>query len=103
MMEWIARFWSMVTPSNFTGAKQRQRPTQEESITSAYIKQSRQLVELLTRQQETLDRIVAAKFDRPIAAQMEPVKADKPPDSMLFDTLFVESDAEFLEKTKTLN
>ncbi len=78
-------------------------PSQEESITQAYIKQNRALVALLEKQQDTLDRIVAAKFDRPIGAAIEQIKPDTPPEAMLFDALFAESDTEFLAKAETLN
>lgn len=100
MWAWIKQFLSTDTPSSSTAAS---KPlTQEESITQAYIKQNRQLVTLLQKQQDTLDRIVAARYDRAVTAPIEQID-NRPPDAMLFDVLGCESDAEFMEKAATLN
>lgn len=98
MKAWIKRFWSTATRSRTA----RPKSTQEESITAAYIRQNRALVDLLKRQQETLDRIVAAKFDRPITPPGEQID-NAMPSTMLNDVLFAESDAEFLEKSERLH
>lgn len=97
----IKRFLSIDTPLRSTPPN-KPALTQDETITQAYIRQNKQLVTLLQKQQETLDRIVAAKYDRPVTAPIEQID-NRPPDAMLFDVLGSESDAEFLEKAATLN
>lgn len=74
------------------------KPERTDKLTLALIESNKALTRLCEKQQETLDRIVAAKFDRPVAMPSEAQEDNRPPQSMLYDVLFAESDAEFIEK-----
>lgn len=96
-MEFLLRFIATI---------RQKQPSAAESLIA---EQFRVLSDLCRRQQETLDRIVAAKFDKPFLPA-QPANAANPtmPDYMLQDqpmsaesdlagALTVESDADFLE------
>lgn len=59
------------------------------------------LLALTSRQQETIDRVIVAKFDRPVVAAGEDAAAAVQPVMIpiehLADVMEIESDAEFLE------
>lgn len=79
------------------------KPSQSSALESAFLEQSRALIELAKRQQETLDRIVTARYDRPFAPVIHPQPNATMPDYMLDDqntlnaALTAESDSEFLK------
>lgn len=94
MLDWFKR--SKNTPT-------LPRAERLDKVTQALIESNKAVIRLCERQQETLDRIVAAKYDRPISMPVEKQEDNRPPDSMLYDTLFTESDTEFIEKAMGAN
>lgn len=84
------------------------------ALETAFLAQSKAIADvmkrqqdLIAKQQETLDRIVTAKYDRPIATPATPVPSDPMPEWALNDqgdvtpeaiaAITAESDADFLK------
>ena len=92
------------------------KPHKPSALETAFLQQSKALADVMKRQQETidklqstLDRIVAAKYDRPISAPVVHQPNPTMPESYMSDQgdvegpdvaslLTVESDAEFLKQ-----
>lgn len=80
------------------------KPSPSSALETAFLEQSRALVELSRQQQATLDRIVTARYDRPFQPKIEPIAPATMPEFMLDDqsstlsaALTAESDSEFLK------
>lgn len=79
------------------------RMPQPSALETAFLAQSQALIDLAHKQQETLDRIVAARFDRPYATHTPQEPNATMPEYMLNDqtsvvaSLTLESDDEFLK------
>ena len=87
-MGWIQRWFGTPTPS---------------VTEQVLLEQTRALAELCHRQQETLDRIVGARFDRPVTPALPQID-NAPPDGLMNDqelplaaALTVESDEAFIQ------
>lgn len=83
------------------------KPQQSSAIEQLALAQSKALIELCQQQQQTLDRIVAAKYDRPFQAPLVPQPNPTMPDFMMTDqtdtsplsaVLSVDSDQEFIDR-----
>lgn len=68
------------------------RPRQQSTLETAFLEGQRALIEMaraqqqqLARQQETLDRIVGARFDRPIERTIHPQPGDGMPEWAMND------------------
>jgi hypothetical protein len=76
---------------------------QSSALETAFLEQSRALVEICRKQQETLDRIVTARYDRPFQPKIEERPNPTMPEYMLDDqgaigaAIMAESDEEFLK------
>lgn len=78
------------------------KPSPSSALETAFLEQSRALIELAKSQQETLDRIVTARYDRPFQPKIEARPNATMPEYMLDDqnigaALTAESDSEFLK------
>jgi hypothetical protein len=80
------------------------KPSPSSALETAFLEQSRALVEICRQQHETLDRIVTARYDRPFAPKIDPQPNATMPDYMLDDqsatigaAITAETDAEFLK------
>lgn len=87
-------------------------PRKPSALETAFLAQSKVIADVMKRQQDliaqqqaTLDRIVTAKYDRPISLPAQVIPSDKMPDWAMNDqgdvvdpiqALSVDSDAEFL-------
>ena len=105
MLAWLKQFFITSTP---------RKPS---ALETAFLAQSKAIADVMKRQQDliaqqqsTLDRIVTAKYDRPIALPAQVIPSDRMPDWAMTDqgdvlepdfaaairSIAVESDSEFM-------
>lgn len=84
MLDWIRRWLTTRTPQSITG--------NESPLERAFLAQQRMIEEILRKQQatidaqqQTIDRVVALHYDRPIARPAAPASAPQMPDFMMSD------------------
>lgn len=88
----MSRLWGWLKQWHTTSSQPKRT-----DLLTVIAQQNQRLIDLLEKQHATLDRVVQAKFDVPVAGHATEQRESQPmfPSYMMSDTL---SDAEFLEK-----